>query len=985
MKSIIIFSIKHPVTVLSLLIALVSFGIISAFAVSFDFLPVIQGRNILISAAYEGIAALEMRSLVTMPLEDAFASLKGLKSISSTTRDGISILSAELHWGTDIDMAVVESREIIDICYETLPSGCTKPQVIKNDAARHDTVTIAVIPLDGDLRYGRHITDTDIKPRFQRLNGVGNVGISGGEKEQIQVQVYRDKLEGRRITLQNVADTLSVSNFEYPAGTVREGEKDLSVKTSGLYTSVDDIGKTPLEYNDGGLLRINDIAEVARTIERKETFFLYNGFECIKIGIKKKNDASPLRVSGQVKKELESLREIYGSWYRFEIIEDMSLQIKASLISLLLSAIAGILATTLTIRFFLKSWKLSLVVSSVIPIAITASIAALFVCGKTINTISLSGIALGIGLVIDPAIVIVENVQRHLQGAALKRYEQAVTDGSYELVTSNSGSAITTIIVFIPLFFITGLLGQLFSDIAIAVISTIIISLVLSLTYIPSLCMLLAGVLARSPPQGRIMNKLEKNYISLLNKIFRTKAIAFIPLAVCVITAVISFCFIDYELLPHVSSKTLSADLSFPLGSSLDKMRQSGMEITKVLLEQPYVKSLQVSGGIEKDDIGTLFKPDEQSEKIKLRMELAVPADAAKQYIGNLFNGTVYTPLFTENTSLLSQMLDVSYDLTVLRSNTPESVYNEAKTAASGGVVIIPDSVAAETAFTPDRVSAARYSISAQYMAAVARATLEGAYAAPFYEAGRTIPVLVKFRDEDISSLSDLENTLVRLEEAYVPLRVLGNLTRQENEKILYRYNRADAKILYNFPAEKLGANSALENPGRQELREMTVNGVYLLVVTVLLLYLVLGAQFESFIMPLLFLLALPPSFTGALLFLVISGNSLNINSVIALIVLFGISVNNSILLYEASIAQKEIRLNTLAASCGRKLRAILVTTVTTVIAQIPFAFDPQRINSQSSLSIAVIGGLIFSLALVLTVIPLCFFVMLSKGNKKNG
>ncbi|MDR2803791.1 MAG: efflux RND transporter permease subunit, partial [Treponema sp.] len=237
MKSIIVFSVKHPVTVLSLLIMLVSLGIISAFAISFDFLPVIQGRNILVSANYDGIAAVEMRSLVTMPMEDAFASLKGLKSISSTTRDGLSILSIELHWGSDVDMAIVESREIIDRCYETLPSGCGKPQVIKNDAAQRDTVTIAVIPLDGDLRYGRYITDTDLKPRFQRLNGVGAVEVSGGEKEEIHVRIHRDKLEGRGLTLQNVADMLSSANFEYPAGTIREGENDLTVKTSG-FTSV---------------------------------------------------------------------------------------------------------------------------------------------------------------------------------------------------------------------------------------------------------------------------------------------------------------------------------------------------------------------------------------------------------------------------------------------------------------------------------------------------------------------------------------------------------------------------------------------------------------------------------------------------------------------------------------------------------------------------------------------------------------------------
>jgi multidrug efflux pump subunit AcrB len=489
------------------------------------------------------------------------------------------------------------------------------------------------------------------------------------------------------------------------------------------------------------------------------------------------------------------------------------------------------------------------------------------------------------------------------------------------------------------------------------------------------MCILLSGVLARTQAQGHIMNGLEKSYVSLLNKIFKRHAVALIPPAACVIGAAVSFCFIDYKLLPQVSSKSLAADISFPLGTSLEKMRRAGLEITKVLLERPFIKSLQVSGGIEKDDVGTLSKPGELTEKIRLQMEFTIPADKAKAHIEKLFSETMYTLLFTENTNLLSQLLDTSYDLTILRSNGVDLVYNTAKSIAGDGVIIVPDAVNSEPVFTPDRIAAARYSISAQYMAAIARAALEGAYAVPFYEAGRTIPILVKFRDDDMKSLSDLENTLVRLEDAYIPLRILGRLTREQNEKILYRYNRADAKILYNYPREKLSGNSELENPGDRELREMTENGIYLLIITVLLLYLVLGAQFESFVMPLLFLAALPPSFAGALLFLVLSGNSLNINSVIALIVLFGISVNNSILLYEACTAQKKLNANTLAVSCGGKLRAILATTLTTIIAQIPFAVDPQKTNAQSSLSAAVIGGLIFSLALVLTVIPLCFLI----------
>jgi multidrug efflux pump subunit AcrB len=193
-KHIISFSVKHPVSVLSLLAAVILLGILCAFIIPVDFLPAVSSRNLLVAAEYPGISAADMRSMVTIPLEDAFASLRGLKSSSSVSRDGLSLLSLELHWGQDIDMALTESRELIDICYETLPSGCARPQVFRNDAGRKDTLTIALIPLDGDLRYGRHIAETDIKSRFQRLSGIARVSVSGGEKEEIQVRFRRRSL-----------------------------------------------------------------------------------------------------------------------------------------------------------------------------------------------------------------------------------------------------------------------------------------------------------------------------------------------------------------------------------------------------------------------------------------------------------------------------------------------------------------------------------------------------------------------------------------------------------------------------------------------------------------------------------------------------------------------------------------------------------------------------------------------------------------------
>ena len=988
MRKIISFAVKHPVSVISTLIAIFLLGIMSMTIIPVDFLPVLSARNLLIAAEYEGISADEMRALVTIPLEDAFASLKGIKNISSVTRDGLSLLSIELHWGTDIDIALTDSREIIDISYETLPSGCSKPVAFKNDSSRIVTLSIALIPHNSDLQYGRYLADNDIKPRFQRLAGVGTVTVTGGEKEQIQVHVRRDQLEGRQLTLQTVADILSAANFEYPAGTIREGENEFSVKTSGLFTSIDDIGNTPLSFNDGSFLRISDIADTVRTNKRKETFFLYDNLECIKISIQKKEDASPLMVSALVKHELNTLDQLYGSWCRFEIIEDISDEIKSSLSSLFLAAVIGIFATAIVLYIFLKSIKFSILIASIIPISILFSAIVIWITGKTLNIMSLSGMAIGISMVVDAGTVVIENLQKELS-INKAPLSEIIINSTFAVINSIIGATITTIIVFIPVFFVSGLLGELFTDLAIAVIASVFASCLLSITFIPSMCMLIGHSVAHNPKPGTFMLKVEKKYLSFLHPILNRPGRVWLIIGVGAIIGIFSFLFIDYRMLPRLSSRTISGEISFPPGTTLPRMQNDAIHISRQLLEEPYIISARISGGLEQNDYTILAIPEEHPEKLRINLSLNVPSEIAVPRILSLFQGSTNIITLSDHGDILSRLLDLQDHITILQGNSPEIVHNQAielqnTSDINKDIIIIPNIKQTESVFTPDRLAAARFSVSAQYMAAVARNTLEGINTLPFFESGREIPMLVKFRDSDIRSLTDLSNTLVQLENTYVPLRILGSITQKNNEKVLYRYNRKDAKQLLNYIP---GNEKTLEliSPGRIELTVLANNAIFLIIITILLLYLVLGAQFESFLLPLVLLVSLPPAFSGAFFALLITGNSLNINSIVALIILFGISINNSILLYESYTNQRAMGKEALVTACIDKLRAILITNATTIIALLPFAIDPLRLNAQSPLAVAIIGGILFSTVIVLLILPPIFLFTLSKHGYKNG
>jgi multidrug efflux pump subunit AcrB len=987
-KSLIRFSAHHPVSVLSALGALVLLGLISAFLIPLDFLPLMKERTLIVSAEYPGVTAEEMRTMVTIPLEDAFATLGGLKSLSSVSREGLSLLQVDLHWGTDTDLSLAESREIIDICFEGLPSLCSKPKVAREGDSQKDNLTIILIPLDGDLRYGRHIAETDIKPRLQRITGAAMVTVSGGVEEEIQIRFRKPALESRGLSLSTAADIIAAANFEYPGGTIREADREYTVKTAGLYRSLDEIRNTPLSWDQGSLLKVSDIADVVRESSRQDTFFLYRSvstgitesMECIRIGVQKQRDAAPLPLSFKIRKEIESLNTLYSQRYRFEIAEDLSDQILESLRSLIFSALAAVISASLIVYFFLKSIKLSMVITGIIPLSALAAVLTLGISGRSLNIMSLSGIAIGIGMVIDAGTVAIEQIEGEIRSVTKSgdTWPDPVIRGVHAVALSSGASALSTVIVFFPVFFIPGLLGELFSDMAISVIASILCSCILSFTYIPALITLIRPYSngKTTDTKGaavRLTKGLESYYRLILRFFFRKPRYALIPLGICMAIGLVSLRLSNFTLLPELAAQSISWEITFPPGTSLGKMRRVALDLSQGLENIQEIQSLEITAGIGKDDYNRLVQPGEIPEKIRFTGHVRGKAARVRVQIAENFHATPYPVIFTGNGDILSQILGLGEARSIVRGESPGEAQEKAENLALSLTDIsvtsdqdfIPHVTRSNPSFTPDRLALARYSLSAQYLAQTIRAVLDG-IKEYYYEDGREIPLLIKLRDEDITSTESLGETMVSLESGSIPLRLLGSMKDEYNDAIFYRYNRLDAKIFpFDIP-RYIGDQFDLMSPTKDENKEMIRTGLLLLATTLSLLYLSMGAQFGSFLIPLILLLAIPPSFSGALFLLLITSTKPDINSIIALVVLFGISINNSILLYESCLQAAIIE------NCVKKLRAIFITNITTIASLIPFAFNPFGNNSQSSLSIALIGGLTFSFVLVLILVPLC-------------
>lgn len=988
MKKLIDFSVNHPVPILMAVLSILLFGGISLVFLSVDFLPRIGVRSLIAATEYPGIAADEIRSMITIPLEDSLASMKGLKSISSVSREGVSLITAELHWGTDVDMAMVECREIIDASFDKLPSKCKKPSVVRNDTAKTDTITLIILPKDDDLVYARYIAEKEIKPKFQRIQGAGVVNLEGGEKEQIEIRVQKERMESRGLSLSQIAQTLGQSNFEYPAGMLREGERELLVQTSGLFKSESDIGAVPLSYNAGGLVRVSDVGTVSRGIQEKETFVVYKGKSCIKLGIQKRQDASPVRLASTVRNEISRLENMYGSYFSFIVVNDESLAVTRSLFSLFISALIGILVTFLVILYFFHSALMSALLSSVIPICAFSSFAILWITGRTLNIMSLSGIALGIGVVVDMGSVVLENIQKQIQENGFIS-KGGIQEAAGEVVMSNIGSAITTVIVFIPVLLMKGIIEELFSDLAISIITSITVSCLLSFSYIPALTGLFAHRLLLEKAERKLVVFLTDFYHRSVTWLIGRKILVTLLMVLCIAFSVTSFKLLKMEFLPQLSTDRITANLEFESGTSVNYMERTAKEIINRLDEKDFVKDMYISGGIDVREYTVLSDPEKKKERISVHILLNTKkgsySDALKT-IGSILETDRATVQIEEKSDLMAQVLQIRGNRVVVTAENQAAALIAATQFAGDESLVYPRETSWDYSFVPDRIANSRFGLSAMYTASIVSGSLEGLDSSPFYENGLQIPVKVMLLDKDSNSIEKIKDVGVSLENgSMIPLRALGEIERKEQEKIMYRYNRKDAKIarLGNTAAFSASEGVEIVNLQAEQIADMTGNAIFLLVGIVVLLYLVLAAQLENFVIPGVLLLALPPSFTGAFAALLVFGKTLNINGVIALVILFGVAVNSSIILYEACIQNACITATSIIDSSVGKLRAILVTNITTIVALLPFAFDPGNISSQSSLSLAIIGGLTLSTIIVLYVVPTILLAILSKRNAK--
>ena len=600
-----------------------------------------------------------MRVLLAIPLEDSLCSLRGVKRTASVSRDGVCSVMLEYQWGTDMPAAAVEARERIDAVYPSLPSQAAKPRVLSVDPGDQVILLVGVFPRSGDMSFARRLAEREIRTRLQQVSGVGMVTLVGGTREEVRVLVDQDKAAARGATLSDVAGALADWNVDLPAGSITEGQAELLVRTEGAVRDLSALGELRAAGTAGDF-PLRDIARVERGTAVRASLFQVDGREGVGLQVRRRPGSSPVTLSRAVREELDRLRAAYGRDLDLAMVRDASVFITRSVSDLALSALAGAAIAFVVVLLFVRDPVTSLILVSSVPLSIVVALLLLRVAGRSLNVMSIGGLSMGIGMMMDNSVVILENLQRRVApGPGKPVMQDAIVGAVREMSGSNTGATVTSIVVFVPVIFLPGVIGAVFTDLALSVVFSQVISYLVSITLIPAVFRVTGGARARrwgvrtQAPGRKEMRlqrrrgtaRLEAGFRRVFRILFRRPILLALVLVVTTGAGIASLRALPFEFLPPVDTGEISVTVTLPGGSAIDAAGRVGESLARRVLAIEGVRSVHARAGGEDDDLSYLADAGDSQDVLHVTVMLAAgrrpPASAvAKEIRQRLEGGT---------------------------------------------------------------------------------------------------------------------------------------------------------------------------------------------------------------------------------------------------------------------------------------------------------------------------------------------------------
>lgn len=1012
--------VKRPVATAMMFIAILLLGVVSLKMLPLDLMPEMEFPSITVITVYPGASANEVEEQVSKPLETVLSAAEYLTEIKSTSKENVSFIQLSYEWGGDVTSAANNARDLIELAKSRLPVAAQQPIIYKINSSM---MPVLVYAINADAHYSgiEHIVEEDIATVLRKVDGVGTVLYLGQPEREIKVSINPQQMKAYGLSTSQISSMLKANNINVPAGNINLGVYDFSVRVPGKFETVDEIGNTVLKAFNGKVVRLKDVAVVEDSFKEKESFARNHVGEGVALMVQKQSGANTVDVVHAVRDKMRELQKQLPDDFQVHEVLSSEEIVTGSVNNLTSSIWYALIFVTLVVLMFLREWKSSFIVFITMPVSLISAFIAMYIMDYTINIFSLMSLVIAIGMVVDNAIVVLENITQHIEKGADPK--QAAIFGTSEMGMAIAASTATTLVVFLPLLFMEGIVGIMFKQLAILTVVCMIMSLFTALTLTP----MLSSQLLKRAPRGNEVKRRSKLYIAS-EKIFSNieewykKVLGWavfhkgLTLGIALFVFVVTMWLgkrIGTDYIPDFDAGTVSVVFKTEVGSAAEQTDSVGQQILKILLDEiPEMAdgaiaaiSGQTRDGVlttvgfkEGKNVGTVLchlvpvdkrsrSAGEIADAIRGRVE-AIPQIDEVSVQGGSALATAVTgnkkPIeIIVSGNDLEQIKAVALDFE--EKMKAENSFTDVTTTVDPGKL--------EVQVRVDKEKASQMALNVAMVGLQVRQNLFGTESGDFTEEGNDYEVVIQYAPEfrnEVSKLNEMQIT--NLLGQQIPLSSVADIVEESGPIEIQRLSQERyVKAVANLNeislgeatqlAEKLIAETTVpegvtvEIGGQVDDQSSSFQSLYLIFfLGIALVYMVMAAQFESFKDPFIILFAIPFTLVGVILAFFITNITLSVVTFIGLIMLVGIVVNNGIVLvdYTNMLRKRNYSLRDAVMEAGRsRLRPVLMTSLTTILGMLPMALSTGMGKEMyAPLGITIIGGLFISVLTTLIMVP---------------
>lgn len=1014
------FCIKHKVTTVLAFLLIAVFGVVFYSNLKLSLMPNMEFPAAYVLCTYPGAGPEDVEELVTRPLESCVSTLSGVDTISSNSSENVSMVMITYEDGTDVDNAAIKLREKFDAL--TLPDGCSDPVIYNFNV--NDMMPVAIVALSGeDLSQLQRLAEDKVGPALERLEGVASADVMGGIDSQITVEVNTTALTGYGLTLTDISNYLAAANVLYPGGDVQNGTNVLTVTTDGKFQSVDDVANTVIFLPKGGSVRLSEIANVYFESSLEDSAAKIGDENCVILSVNKRSGSNEVEISQRILNTLEELKSENPSMEYLVPYEasEYILQVANNAIQ---NILMGVVLSAVVVFFFLRRPGATVTISLSMPFCVLTVFLLMNFSGTTLNMMSLGGVAMCIGMVVDNSIVVLENIYRYA-GDGHSRYDSCVL-GTSEVFNSITASSLTTIAVFLPIGLSGGMTGMMFLDFSLTVVFLILSSLLIALTLVPLMCYFLLdeNAVRLQKLQGankvtkwtHLLEKLSQKYRSLLAYFLRRRLAACVVSVVMVVVFLASCLSTNMVLLPEMDQGMVSITVDMPTGTEMEDTMSYGDRVMEIVEENcPELDNMYMTVG------GGMSMGGSGGESASITANLVGRGDRSRssKEVANdlkpLVRDIAGCEITISDSSMMASMTGGN-DIQVNISGSDYDVLTQIATDLTEQIASLEDATEVTNSLentipavsvSVNRSAAAQYGLTTATIGTAVRNELTGSTATTVTLDGDDLDVVVQGSGASAESLDALRSMpLATPTGGTVPLSAVANVAVELSPQTITRTDQSRQvevtgdTISGDTNAMNQAVQAVLEGYTMPEGYRAEISSAYTemmdnfqtlmlaMLVAVCLVYFILAAQFESFIMPVMVMLILPIALSGALFGLPLTRMDLSMVVLLALIMLVGTVVNSSIVLVDyinIRRARGQEKDEAIMEACPLRVRPIMMTTLTTVLALIPMAVGSGEGNEMlQPMGVVMISGMVIATVVTLLFTPV-YYSLLDSLSERIG